>query len=147
MWSRWTELSSHNLYLLMRALKVRQSQKQIMVSPILPKNKCWDNFQYIKLSQRSFFGRIGDTINCFGDLLTFSKWKQGSTQANNFIFWWSHNIAVQLMQNTLRERSDSVTSTQALRLMPRTENLFLWPNNSAFGKSLLRISSSMGHQE
>ena len=40
-------------------LKVRQSRKQ-------------NHFQYIKLSQRSFFGRIEDTINCFRDLLTFT---------------------------------------------------------------------------
>ena len=52
-------------------LKVRKSRKQIMVSSILPKNERWDNFHYIKLSQRSFFGRIEDTINCFRDLLTF----------------------------------------------------------------------------
>ena len=44
-----------------------------MVSSILPKNECWDNFRYIKLSQCSFFGRIEDTINCFRDLLTFSE--------------------------------------------------------------------------
>ena len=37
-------------------LKVRKSQKQIMVASILPGNKSWDNFHYIKLSQRSFFG-------------------------------------------------------------------------------------------
>ena len=39
-------------------LKVRQSWKQ-------------NHFQYIKLSQRSSFGRIENTINCFRDLLTF----------------------------------------------------------------------------
>ena len=43
-------------------LKVRQSRKQIMVPSILPKNERWDNFQYIKVYQRSFFGRIEDTI-------------------------------------------------------------------------------------
>ena len=53
-------------------LKVRQSRKQIMVSSILPKNESWDNFQYIKLSQRLFFGRFEDTINCFRNLLIFS---------------------------------------------------------------------------
>ena len=42
-----------------------------MVSSILPKNERWDNFMYCKLSQRSFFGRIEDTINFFRDLLTF----------------------------------------------------------------------------
>ena len=41
-----------------QVLKVRKYRKQIMVSSILPKNECWDNFQYIKLSQRTFFGRI-----------------------------------------------------------------------------------------
>jgi hypothetical protein len=44
-----------------------------MVSSTLPKNERWDNFRYIKLSQRSFFGKIEDTINCFQDLLTFRK--------------------------------------------------------------------------
>ena len=58
-------------------LKVRQSPKQIMASSILPKNERWDNFQYIKLSQRSFFGRIEDTINCFRDLLTFRHPRNG----------------------------------------------------------------------
>ena len=31
-----------------------------MASWILPKNKRWGNFQYLKLPQRSFFGRIQD---------------------------------------------------------------------------------------
>ena len=43
-----------------------------MVSSILPKHERWDNFQYIKSSQRSGFGRIKDTIICFRDCLTFS---------------------------------------------------------------------------
>ena len=42
-----------------------------MVFWILPKNERWDNFQYIKLSQHSFFGRIQDAVICFRDLLTF----------------------------------------------------------------------------
>ena len=63
--------SSISLLESLNFLKVRQSRKQIMVSSILPKNERWDNFQYIKLPQRSFFGRIEDTINCFPDLLTF----------------------------------------------------------------------------
>ena len=53
-------------------LKVSKSQKQFMVSSILPKNEHWDNFMNWKLSQCSFFGRIEDTINCFRDLLTFN---------------------------------------------------------------------------
>ena len=64
-------------------LKVRQSRKQIMVSSILPKNERWDNFQYIKLSQRSFFGRIEDTINCFRDLLTFTSSSSDSRQKSD----------------------------------------------------------------
>ena len=56
-------------------LKVRKSRKLIIVSSILPKNERWHNFQYIKFSQRSFFGSIGDTINCFRHLLTFSQIK------------------------------------------------------------------------
>ena len=51
-------------------LKVRQSRNQIMVSSILPKNERWDNFHHIKLSQRPFFKRKEDTIDCFRDLLT-----------------------------------------------------------------------------
>ena len=42
-----------------------------MVPSILPKNEHWDSFQYIKLSQRSFYGRIEGTKNCFRELLTF----------------------------------------------------------------------------
>ena len=45
-----------------------------MVSSILPKNERWDNLQYIKLSQRSFFGRIEDHKNGFRYLLTFSTY-------------------------------------------------------------------------
>ena len=55
------------------ALKVSKSQKQIMASWILPKNERWGNFQYIKLPQRSFFGRIQDNIFSFRDFLTFTK--------------------------------------------------------------------------
>ena len=36
-------------------LKVRQSQKQIMVSSILPKKERWDNFQYIKFENYPTF--------------------------------------------------------------------------------------------
>ena len=36
-----------------------------MASWILPKNERWGNFQYIKLPQRSFFGRIQDNIFFF----------------------------------------------------------------------------------
>ena len=55
-----------------------------MVSSILPYNERWDNFQYVKLSQRSFFGRIEDTINCFQDLLTFSK---------KILLFWNNKIS------------------------------------------------------
>ena len=44
-----------------------------MLAWILPKNERWGNFMYWKLPQRSFFGRIQDTIICFWDLLTFSR--------------------------------------------------------------------------
>ena len=44
-----------------------------VVSLILPKNERWENFQYMKLSQRSFLGRIQDALICFRDLLTFSR--------------------------------------------------------------------------
>ena len=51
-------------------LKVSISQKQIMASWILPKNERSGIFQYIKLPQRSFFGRIQDNIyfSRFSDL-------------------------------------------------------------------------------
>ena len=39
-------------------LKVSKSRKQNMLSQILPKNERWGIFQYIKMPQRSFFGRI-----------------------------------------------------------------------------------------
>ena len=38
--------------------KVRKSQKQNMVSSVLPKNELWDNFQYIKLSKCSFLKEL-----------------------------------------------------------------------------------------
>ena len=34
---------------ILNLLKVRQFEKQIMVFSILPKNECWDNFQYSHL--------------------------------------------------------------------------------------------------
>ena len=49
-------------------LKVSISQKQIMASWILPKNECWGNFQYTKLPQCSFFGRIQDNIYIFFEI-------------------------------------------------------------------------------
>ena len=49
----------------MLQLKVSKSQKQIMASWILPKNERLGIFQYIKLPQRSFFGRIQDNIFFF----------------------------------------------------------------------------------
>ena len=36
-----------------------------------PQKRTLGWFQYIKLSQRSFLGRIEDNLNCFRDLLTF----------------------------------------------------------------------------
>ena len=36
-----------------------------------PKNELWENRLYWKLSQRSFFGGIEDTVICFRDYLTF----------------------------------------------------------------------------
>ena len=57
-------------------VKVSKSQKGIMVSSILPKNK-WKVSALVLWYLRSncfcsFFGRIEDTINCFRDLLTFN---------------------------------------------------------------------------
>ena len=53
-------------------------EKQIMVSSILPKYKQKNLTSGIIADRNilflhSFFGRIEDTINCFQDLLTFSK--------------------------------------------------------------------------
>ena len=53
-------------------VKVSKSQKQFIVSSILPKIERWDNSMYWKLSQCWFFGRIEDTIIYFLDCLTFS---------------------------------------------------------------------------
>jgi hypothetical protein len=53
-------------------VKVSKSRKKNMLSSILPKNERWGNFQYIKLPQRSFFGRIQDAIIWIRDLLTFT---------------------------------------------------------------------------
>ena len=57
-------------------LEVRQINLWCPQFTILPKNQLWDNLQYIKLSQRLFFGRIEDTINCFRDLMTFNHTRQ-----------------------------------------------------------------------
>ena len=54
--------------------KSRIDSKAIYGGLISPKNERWDNFQYMKLSQRSFFGRIEDTRICYLDCLTFSIW-------------------------------------------------------------------------
>ena len=43
-----------------------------MMFLIIPKNERWGIFQYMKLPQHLFFGRIQDAIICFQDLLTFS---------------------------------------------------------------------------
>ena len=64
-----------------------------MVPSILPKNERWDNFQYIKVYQRSFFGRIEDTIICFRDCLTFTI----------FFFLTDTNDASQLHEKILIE--------------------------------------------
>ena len=82
-------------------LKVRQSQKQIVVSSILPKNDRWDNFIHWKLSQRLFFGRIEDTIHCFWDLLTFTgNMGEGEVENSN----WSGDV--------IYGRSQSVCETK-----------------------------------
>ena len=47
-----------------------------MASWILPKNEHWGNFQYIKLPQHSFFGRIQYNI-FFRDFLTFNHYSNG----------------------------------------------------------------------
>ena len=58
-------------------LKVRKSQKQSMVSSILPKKRTKLTILSKEDPQdsefHSFFGRIEDSINCFRDLLTFTN--------------------------------------------------------------------------
>ena len=60
-------------------LQVSQSQKQIMVSSILPKNEQKSLFWVFPKEKMlrivifcSFWGRMEDTINCFWDFLTFN---------------------------------------------------------------------------
>ena len=40
------------LFIMYHIIKVGKPRKQFMVSSVLPKNECWDNFQF----QFSFFG-------------------------------------------------------------------------------------------
>ena len=54
------------------ALKVSQSQKQIMASWILPKNERWGILQYIKMPQARFLEESRKTYCFFRDYLTFS---------------------------------------------------------------------------
>ena len=98
-----------------RCVKVRQSRKQIMVSSILLKNERWDNFQYIKLSQRSFFGRFEDTINCFWDLLTFRKVEI------SFILALHCNIKIHFFSNTETSGRNQCPPNKVLRW-----TLFIW---------------------
>ena len=63
------------------SLKVSKSQKQIIMSLILQKNR--QNRLRI-LPHCSFFGRIWDFIICFRDLLTFSKCKIKWKIVSNF---------------------------------------------------------------
>ena len=88
-----------------------------MVSSILPKNERWDNFQYIKLSQHSFLGRIEDTINCFRDLLTFiTRWKNVIFKipvSKIFVFEWSF---LQYFHFHFRNVSDNSIEIEGARL-------------------------------
>ena len=70
-----------------------------MVSSILPKNERWDNFQYKKLSQRSFFGRIEDTIICFRYCLTFSHISLSSGMREGQIELKTHFVAATYQYN------------------------------------------------
>ena len=88
-------------------IKVSKSQKQLMVSSILPKNerKKFDFTSMIpQVELFSFvFGRIEETINCFRDLLTFSCWtKFGNSDhcafVNMFGFLVKNRSASNLLQ-------------------------------------------------
>ena len=68
----------HNTIKLPWDVKVRKSRKQIMVSSILPKNE----LRIVVSAFRSFYGRIEDTINCFRELLTFSRLKSFRSKIN-----------------------------------------------------------------
>ena len=74
------------------SLKVRQSQKQIMVSSILPKKTEQNSLFLVKKMLRlvifvRFFGRIEDTINCFRDLLTFKVFWHLSLNLSPYLAW------------------------------------------------------------
>ena len=73
-------------------LQVSKSQKQFMVSSILPKHKHWGNSMYWKLFEHLFFGRIEYTIICFWDCLTFTRVTYCAIKWNSFLkglpgFW------------------------------------------------------------
>ena len=67
-----SKAGSYIIYLL---LKVSKSRKQFMVSSILPKNERKNSTLLLwYLRSNCFllvFGRMGETINCFQDLLSF----------------------------------------------------------------------------
>ena len=122
-------------------LKVSKSQKQFLVSSILPKHKRkqFDLKYYSSKIEffRSFFGRIEETINCSLDLLTFKslpfslKWK---IRANWLCFLWTpkwirySSIFFQFGQNI-------ATHCLCLYLFLRVEDmkLFWYQNRTILG--------------
>ena len=78
-----------------------------MASWILPTIECWGNFQYIKLPQRSFFGRIQDNIYFFRDFLTFT------TVASNTLF---KSPAPQVLENSGLQKAEIFDQSERFSL-------------------------------
>ena len=65
-----------NITFLLIETKLHQFSKFVLIVLC----STWSHFMYWKLSQRSFFGRIEDTINCFRDLLKWQWFKNSSSK-------------------------------------------------------------------
>ena len=79
-----------------------------MVPWILPTNELWGNFQYTKLPQRSFFGRIQDNIYFFRDFLTFT------TVASNTLF---KSPAPQVLENSGLQKAEIFGQSERFSLL------------------------------
>ena len=71
-------------------------------------HKRWGNFQYIKLPQRSFFGRIQDSIFSFRDFLTFT------TIASNTLF---KSPAPQVLENSGLQKAEIFGQSERFSLL------------------------------
>ena len=81
-----------------------------MVSWILPKPERWGNFQYIKLPQRLFFGRIQEAIIWFQDLLTFSGYLVTILKA----LFATTFLGCAFLDKLISVQSSDITSAQTL---------------------------------